>query len=120
MTLELSPLGLIRGRDESTVAKVLAESFRASLDPYRPEVAITEDGCQRQEGSFLLGVTPSARLPGEEPLTWGKWTDALAGIQGYVEAYPGYDFSFEIWLTPAVGHSQGYVIGAGFAMTRRR
>ena len=99
---------------------MLNEAFQASLDPYRPQVALSEDGYQKQDGNFLLGVTPSAEIPGEERLTWGRWTDALAGMHGYVEAYPGYDFTFDIWLTPEIGQSQGYVIGAGFAITRRK
>lgn len=65
-------------------------------------------------------MTPSAEIPGDARLTWGGWTDALAGIYGYVEAYPGYDFAFDIWLTPEIGQNEGYVIGAGFAITRRR
>lgn len=102
------------------VKQVLSEATHASLDPYRPQVAISEDGYQLQGKGFLLGVTPSAEIPGEEHLTWGGWTDALTGIHGYVEAYPGYDFTFDIWVTPAIGQSKGYVIGAGFAITRRR
>lgn len=98
----------------------MSEAIQASVNPYRPQTALSEDGYQLQHGGFLLGVTPSAQIPGEERLTWGMWTKALTGIHGYVEAYPGYDFSFEIWLIPAVGQSQGYVIGAGFALTRRR
>ena len=98
---------------------MLNEAFRASLVPYRPEVAISEDGYKLQEGAFLIGVTPSAVIPGEERLTWGLWSDVLLGMKGYTEAYPGFDFIFDIWLTPQVGHSKGYVIGAGFAITRR-
>lgn len=120
MTLELSPLGLIRGRDENVVEQVLNKATQASLDPYRPLVAMSEDGYQLQDEGFLLGVTPSAEIPGEEHLTWGRWTDALAGIHGYVEAYPGYDLTFDIWVTPEVGQSKGYVVGTGFAITRRR
>ena len=98
---------------------VLSDALQASLNPYRPWEPMPESGYQSQRGLFLLGVTPSAEVTGEERLTWGIWTDALAGMQGYVEAYPGYDFSFDIWVTPEVGQSTGYVVGAGFAMTRR-
>lgn len=64
-------------------------------------------------------MQPSAVSPGEETLTWGRWTDALEGMGGYVVAYPGYDFSFRLWVVPDVGTSEGYVVGAGFAITRR-
>lgn len=79
-----------------------------------------KDGYHTRDGSFLLGVTPSVEVSGQEPLTWGRWTGTLAGMSSYVGTYPGYDFSFDIWVTPEVGQSQGYVVGAGFAMTRRR
>ena len=118
MTLELSALGHVRGRDEDVVQHVISEASRASLDPYRPQVVISEEGYYLQIGNFLLGVTPSAEVLKEERLTWGRWTDALTGIQGYVEAYPGYDLSFDIWVTPEVGQSEGYVVGTGFAFTR--
>ena len=119
MTLELFALGHIQGRSEDMVQRVLREATRASLHPYRPQVAISEKGYQLQFGSFLLGLTPSAETVGQERLTWGRWTDALTGIQGYVEAYSGYDLAFDIWVTPEVGQSAGYVVGAGFAITRK-
>ena len=102
------------------VEKVLNEATQASLNPYRPQATMPKDGYQTRDGSFLLGVTPSVEVPGQEPLTWGRWTGTLAGMYSYVETYPGYDFGFDIWVTPEVGRSQGYVVGAGFAMTRRR
>lgn len=38
----------------------------------------------------------------------------------YVEAYPGYDFSYNIWWAPeGEGKSAEYVVGSGFAKTRR-
>ena len=120
LTLELSSLGLIPGRNERVVAQVINEATQASSDPYRSQLAISDEGYQLQGGRFLLGVTPSAVVAGEERLTWGRWTDTLAGILDYVEAYPGYDFTFDIWVVPEVGQSEGYVIGGGFAITRRR
>ena len=120
--MELSPLGLVRGRDERVVETVLNDAFRASLVPFRPHEPINEEGWKIYEGGFVLGVSPSSRStqrPTEKRLTWGMWTECLAGIHGYVEAYPGYDFSFDIWFTPSIGTSVGgYVIGSGFAYTR--
>lgn len=46
------------------------------------------------------------------------WSDVLSSIHEYVEAYPGYDFAFEVWFTPPVGASSGYVIGGGLGITR--
>ena len=89
--------------------------------PFRPHEAMGDRGYQIHVQGFLLGVAPSSpatKRPSERPLTWGMWTECLTGIHGYVEAYPGYDFSFDIWLTPSVGTSTGYVIGSGFALTR--
>ena len=38
----------------------------------------------------------------------------------YVEAYPGYDFAYNIWWAPeGEGESAQYVVGSGFAKTRR-
>ena len=79
---------------------------------------MTDTGYQIQIGSFLLGVTPSAEISGQERLTWGRWTDTLTGIFGYVEAYPGYDFAFDIWVSAEVGQSAGHVVGAGFGIKR--
>ena len=50
-------------------------------------------------------------------LTWGMWTIVLTGMNGYVQAYPRYDFLFEVRLVQG-WVLEGYVIGAGFAMTR--
>ena len=119
--MELSSLGLVRGRDERVVERLLNDAFRASLMPFRPNLPIYAEGYKITEGNFNLVVSPSSpatRQPGERELTWGMWTECLAGIHGYVEAYPGYDFSFDIWLTPSVGRSVGYVIGSGVAFTR--
>lgn len=69
--------------------------------------------------SFALGVTPTIEVPGKERLNWGMWSDSLLGINLYVQAYRGYDFTFDIWFVPEVGHSEGYVIATGLAFTRR-
>ena len=122
LSLELSSLGMVRDRDERVVEQMLNDAFRASLVPFRPHEPMTDEGYKIWQGGFVLGVAPtsaSARRPTERPLTWGMWTECLAGIHGYVEAYPKYDFSFDIWLTPNIGRSVGYVIGSGFALTRR-
>ena len=120
--MDLSTLGLVRGRDETAVQQVLNDAFRASLVPFRPGEAMKDEGYKLNEGGFVLGVSPSSpatRKPTEVPLTWGMWTECLAGIHGYVDAYPGYDFTFDIWWTPSIGTSVGgYVIGSGFAFTR--
>ena len=108
----------MRGRDERLVEQVIGEAFRASLDPYRPLQSLPEDGYKLQIDYFALLVTPSKRLPGEETLTWGMWTEVLAALQGYVKAYPKYDFTFDVYLLPPVGGSHSYVIASGFAFTR--
>ena len=77
-------------------------------------------GTSCRKGGFLLVLHPSAVSPGEETLKWGRWTDALEGMGGHVEACPGYDFSFRLWVVPDVGTSERYVVGVGVAMTRRR
>ena len=47
------------------------------------------------------------------------WSDVLSSIHEYVDAYPGYDFAFEVWFTPPDGAaSSGYVIGGGLGITR--
>ena len=119
LVLELNALGLIRGRDETVVKNVLDEAFRASLD-HPPHVGMPGTGYQLQEGNFLLGVAPSRTLPGEQRLKWQMWTETLTALFGYTRAYPGYDFTFEIWLSPEVGPSNGYVIGTGFGIWRMR
>lgn len=61
-----------------------------------------------------MGISHSA---GVHDLTWGMWTIVLTALTGYVHAYAGYDFLFEVELIKE-GEIRGYGIGAGFAMTR--
>lgn len=71
-------------------------------------------GYQVQDKNFIVGVTHAV---GRQELTWGIWTKILIGMTGYVQAYPGYDFLFEIRLLEDE-EIAGIVIGAGFALTR--
>ena len=114
----MTALGQIPGRNESAVEEVINRAFTASIARPQPRIAIPQRGLHVQGKGFLLGVTPSRRLPGEELLTWGMWSDVLSSIHEYVEAYPGYDFAFEVWFVPPVGASSGYVIGGGLGITR--
>ncbi|KAL8731531.1 MAG: hypothetical protein Q9166_003377 [cf. Caloplaca sp. 2 TL-2023] len=50
-------------------------------------------GYKLQEGGFLLSVSHSV---GQSALTWGMWTIVLTGMDGFVQAYPGYGFYFGI------------------------
>ncbi|KAI4130948.1 MAG: hypothetical protein LQ338_001459 [Usnochroma carphineum] len=52
-------------------------------------------GYHLQVRNFLMSVSHSV---GASDLTWGMWTIVLTGMNGYVQAYPGYDFQFEIRL----------------------
>ena len=71
-------------------------------------------GYQVQDQTFIVGVTHAA---GMQELTWGMWTNVLIAMTGYVKAYPCYDFLFEIRLLEGE-ELEGFVIGAGFAITR--
>ena len=115
----MTALGQIPGRNESAVEEDINRAFTASIARPQPRIAIPQRGLHVQGQGFLLGVTPSRRLPGEELLTWGMWSDVLSSIHEYVDAYPGYDFAFEVWFTPPDGAaSSGYVIGGGLGITR--
>ena len=100
------------------VKEILNEAFRASVRPFRPQTPITMQGLLYHTEGFVLSVLPSRRLPGQKPLSWGYWSEVLLAMFEYVEAYPGYDFSYNIWWKPEDEASQGYVIGTGFAKTR--
>ena len=50
-----------------------------------------------EAGDVTLEVTPSRFRPA---LTWGLWTIALTGVVGFVEAYAGLLFAFEITWSP--------------------
>lgn len=93
------------------------DALYTSLD-FRVTATMPDDGYQMTKGNFLLGVTHSVLTEGERELTWGMWTVVLTGMSGYVQAYPGYDFSFEIRLMAGEEEIEGHVIGTGFAMTR--
>lgn len=84
-----------------------------SLD-YRIGAKMPGQGYKVQEGNFLMTVNPAV---GVSELTWGMWTILLSGINGYVMAYPGFDFQFQIRKYKEEDIA-GYVIGTGFAMTR--
>lgn len=114
--LEFSPLGKNPHRNEDAVRQVLRDALYTSLD-FRVTASLPGSGYKLQEGSFLLGVTHATYMPGMKRLTWGMWTIVLTSITGYAQAYPGYDFLFEIRLVE-VEEITDYVIGAGFAITR--
>lgn len=115
LAIHFAPLGLIPGRNETLVTNVLREAFYTSLD-YRVTAKMPGHGYQLQEREFLLSVSHSA---GMHDLTWGMWTIILTAMTGYVHAYAGYDFMYEIECIPE-GQIRGHMIGAGFAMTRGR
>ena len=114
LMLEFSPLGLIPDRNESLVSRVLFDAIHTSLD-YRVNAKMPGHGYKLQDQNFVVSVTHTV---GKQELTWGMWTIILTGMIGYVQAYPGYDFLFEIRLMEAETLA-GSVIGAGFAVTRR-
>lgn len=95
------------------MSRVLLDALLTSLD-YRVSAKMPGHGYQAQEQNFIVGVTHAV---GKQELTWGMWTMILNGMTGYVQAYPGYDFLFEIRLTEAE-ELASHVIGAGFAITR--
>ncbi|KAL8639105.1 MAG: hypothetical protein Q9228_003820 [Teloschistes exilis] len=111
--VELFPLGLIPHRDEAVVRKVISDAIHDSIN-YRINAKISVQGYKKQEDGFLLSVSHSV---GRLEFTWGMWTIVLTGLNGYVQAYPGYDFQFTIrkYLPADIA---GYVIGSGFAKTR--
>ncbi|KAL8927863.1 MAG: hypothetical protein Q9172_001163 [Xanthocarpia lactea] len=111
--IEFSPLGQVPRRNEALVKKVIMEGIHDSLE-YRVTAKMPGHGYKVQESGFLLSVSHSV---GASDLTWGMWTIVLVGINEYVQAYPGYDFQFAIRKFPDED-IEGYVIGAGFAMTR--
>lgn len=71
-------------------------------------------GFQTQDGEFLIGVNHAV---GMQDFTWGMWTIVLTGMAGYVNAYPGWDFMFEVEVMEP-WDIKGLNVAAGFAMTR--
>ncbi|KAL8946730.1 MAG: hypothetical protein Q9222_006914 [Ikaeria aurantiellina] len=115
LMLEFSPLGLIPHRDESLVKSVILQALFDSLEQ-RVTAKMPGRGYMKQKGNFVVSVVHSA---GAALLTWGMWTSSLQCLEGYVRAYPGYDFQFEVRLVEGE-EIEGHVIGAGFAITRGR
>ncbi|KAL8963804.1 MAG: hypothetical protein Q9197_007071, partial [Variospora fuerteventurae] len=107
------PLGFIPNRNETLTKLVLREALYESLH-YRTTAKIAGHGYKLQIKNALLSVAHST---GVGDLTWGMWTVVLREMQGYVEAYPGYDFEFEVRKYRGE-EIEGYVIGAGFMETR--
>ncbi|KAL8683008.1 MAG: hypothetical protein Q9186_001003 [Xanthomendoza sp. 1 TL-2023] len=114
LAITFSPLGQPPDRNETTVKRLLMSCIQDSLSK-RITAKIPVRGLQAQEGGFLLSVGHST---GAYDLTWGMWTIVLTAINGYVRAYPGYDFSFVVRRFRGDEDLEGYVIGAGFAKTR--
>ncbi|KAL8905144.1 MAG: hypothetical protein Q9207_002803 [Kuettlingeria erythrocarpa] len=106
-------LGQIPTRNEAIAKKVVLDAIHDSLD-YRIVAKMPGQGYKVQQGNFLMSVSHSA---GASELTWGMWTILLSAINGYVMAYPGYDFQFEVRKYKE-DDIEGYVIGAGFGITR--
>ena len=89
------------------------EAIRDSL-PYRPGAKLPAGGGYKvRVREFLIGVGHSV---GVRELTWGLWMMVLEAMNGYVQAYPKYDFEFEIRKYRDEEDIEGYMIGAGFAM----
>ncbi|KAL9002719.1 MAG: hypothetical protein Q9188_004372 [Gyalolechia gomerana] len=113
IAIEFSPLGLIPGRNETLVKEVFHEALLDSLN-WRTTAKMSQQGYKLQVQNFLMGVTHTV---GVRELTWGMWTMVLAAMSGYVRAYSGYDFLFEVRLLRGQ-EVAGLAIGAGVAMTR--
>ncbi|KAI4220552.1 MAG: hypothetical protein L6R36_007545, partial [Xanthoria steineri] len=90
--VEFFSIGRIPHRDEGAVKKVILDGIHETLR-YRVNAKMPGHGWKLEEGGFLLSVGHAA---GQSELTWGMWTIVLTGMNGYVQAYPGYDFQFNI------------------------
>ncbi|KAI4168985.1 MAG: hypothetical protein LQ343_006016 [Gyalolechia ehrenbergii] len=113
IAIEFSPFGFIPGRNETLVQDVFYETLHDSLN-WRIAARMPEQGYKLQVRDFLISVMPTV---GVRELTWGLWTMVLAAMGGYVRAYSGYDFMFEVRLLREQ-EVEGLAIGTGFAMTR--
>ena len=97
--------------------RVVSEAIHESLR-YRVTAKVPAKGWKLEVNDFLLSLT---HFSGTYELTWGMWTLVLqqfAGRDGYVAAYPGYDFQFEIRKYQG-WEIEGHIIGAGFVWTRK-
>lgn len=43
-------------------------------------------------------VEEKVRRTGDEVLTWRLWMMAISGLRGFVDAYEGVDFEFEVFV----------------------
>ncbi|KAL9603242.1 MAG: hypothetical protein Q9219_001262 [cf. Caloplaca sp. 3 TL-2023] len=111
--LVFNPLGQDSSRDEGLVRGVIRDAISESLTK-RISSKMPGHGWKLQHENFLLCVTHSV---GASDLTWGMWTTVLIALKEYVQAYPRYNFSFDIRLVEGFD-IEGDVIAAGFAMTR--
>ena len=107
------PTGLIPDRNETLVQKVLRDALYDSLSK-RVSAKIPGGGYQLQEDFFCVVINHAV---GSSELTWGMWTLILTGMTAYVNAYPGYDFLFEIILFEPWQIRQRK-IAAGFTLMR--
>ena len=57
-----------------------------------------------------------AHFVGRRDLTWGMFTVVMTSVKGYLQAYPGYDFSFDVRLFREMS-LDNVVIAAGFLAT---
>lgn len=66
-------------------------------------------------GSTVLEVTPETQWTKyNKPLTWGSLLRAIAGFQGWLRAYPGVYFGFELFeLVQTEEREMVYAIGSG-------
>ena len=107
------PTGLIADRNETLVQKVLRDALYHSLSK-RVASKIPGSGYQLQEDSFCIAVNHAV---GSSELTWGMWTLILTGMTAYVNAYPKYDFLFEV-IVFEPWQLRNRKIGAGFILMR--
>ncbi|CAF9932854.1 MAG: hypothetical protein HETSPECPRED_008462 [Heterodermia speciosa] len=113
LLLQFSPIGKPPFRREAFAIQAVVDAIHTSLG-YKTTAKLPSEGYKINIGDVILGVS---HYVGKRDLTWGMFTLVMTSVKSYMQAYPGYDFAFEVRLFQEWG-LESFVIASGFMMTR--
>ena len=95
-------------RDERQVEDVLDIVDRDAIGQ-EPTSTMAIRTYEWGNGAILLEFEPKRVDDPALMIKWSLWSVALIGIRGFVEAYPGVDFQFELFVDVPGAHEDVYV-----------
>jgi len=117
ITIRFRSRTYLADRSETDVQTVLEDVIMDSVGYTDRNAVIPEDERDWECGDIVFWLAAERDDPDRGPaLTWGLWTTTLRGVRGYIRAYPGVFFSYEVYVGDE-GVRDRWLIGFG-SLTR--